>query len=526
MSTQTYPDGTPMNTRQVVPVYQKGGQIPIAQNGIEGTMGGLTDKGFNYNGAWGGQFQDGGYVMGSYFDEDVREREPNMMEETHDDYNTAMRGMMKSKMALQAALGNPSARRMMSSMPAKYIFTGEERFSDGTFAEGPGAYGTHYMSNRDNYVYPNIQDKGNGELFFNPNASIEDREAIKFNSPEEASYFAKHYKEVAPMMRNFKEFQMGGEIPIAQNGSYKKKIKKTEQNLLKEYVYPVQNRAIARAKQQGIKTGIHNGPLDAIRHSSSAAATSSILPGWTSFIPGVAPLKIAASNVAGIAHEINSPNTWKEHASDLYNNFIGSVVGALPVSEENKHNLLIQAQKKGILSDMGNRKPLRQKPVASKKEMGGSIPGSVGFTYARTQEIPSEGKYAKKTMPSAQNGQEMRYYQEGLDFIPKTINRKGSVIKDDLGQWAHPGEITEIGSNQITMEGVPYPVLGISNTGDVKLMQPGKNYKFKGKKVTEFPMAKNGINNLDAKPLQKLDDLTNFTNYNSSSDRGWLSKYE
>lgn len=157
---------------------------------------------------------------------------------------------------------------------------------------------------------------------------------------------------------------------------------------------------------------------------------------------------------------------------------------------------------------------------------GGNIPGSVGFTYARTQGIPSEGKYGKKTMSSAQNGQEMRYYQEGLDFRPKTISKKGSVIKDDLGQWAHPGEITEIGSNQITMEGVPYPVLGISDKGDVKLMQPGKNYKFKGKKVTEFPMAKNGINNLDAKPLQKLDDLTNFTNYNSSSDRGWLSKYE
>ena len=37
--------------------------IPKAQNGIEGTMGGLTDKGFNYNGAWGGTMQDGGNLM-------------------------------------------------------------------------------------------------------------------------------------------------------------------------------------------------------------------------------------------------------------------------------------------------------------------------------------------------------------------------------------------------------------------------------------------------------------------------------
>ncbi|MFN9108760.1 MAG: hypothetical protein ACK5XN_01595, partial [Bacteroidota bacterium] len=78
-----------------------------------------------------------------------------------------------------------------------------------------------------------------------------------------------------------------------------------------------------------------------------------------------------------------------------------------------------------------------------------------------------------------------------------TRRKDGGIIKDDRGQWEHPGEITEISSNQITMEGVPYDVLGISDTGDTKLMKPGKNYKFKGKKVTEYPMAKNGINNLD-----------------------------
>ena len=102
--------------------------------------------------------------------------------------------------------------------------------------------------------------------------------------------------------------------------------------------------------------------------------------------------------------------------------------------------------------------------------------------------------------------------------------REGGVIKDDMGQWAHPGEITEIGSNQITMEGVPYPVLGISDTGDIKLMKPGKNYKFKGKKVTEYPMAKNGLRQ-EQKGLVNLDQLTNFTNYNTKQPGGWLDKY-
>ena len=125
--------------------------------------------------------------------------------------------------------------------------------------------------------------------------------------------------------------------------------------------------------------------------------------------------------------------------------------------------------------------------------MGGGIPGAVGFTYARTQSpAPSNGKYAKKTKASALNGKEMSFYQQGLDFTPKSISKNGSVIKDDRGQWAYPGEITEIGSNDITMQGVNYPVLGVSDTGDTQMMYPDQDYKFDGEKVTEYPMAQNG----------------------------------
>jgi hypothetical protein len=86
--------------------------------------------------------------------------------------------------------------------------------------------------------------------------------------------------------------------------------------------------------------------------------------------------------------------------------------------------------------------------------MGGSMPGAVGFTYARVAgAAPDNGKYAKKTKASAENGAEMRYYQEGLDFKPKTISRDGSQ-------------------------------------------------------------------------LVKLDQLTNFTNYNTKQPGGWLDKYE
>jgi hypothetical protein len=102
--------------------------------------------------------------------------------------------------------------------------------------------------------------------------------------------------------------------------------------------------------------------------------------------------------------------------------------------------------------------------------------------------------------------------------------KQGGVIKDDMGQWNHPGEITEIGSNQITMQGVPYPVLGVSDTGDTQMMYPEEEYEFDGEKVTEYPMAKNGIRQ-EQKGLVNLDQLTNFTNYNKPPPGGWLNKY-
>jgi hypothetical protein len=79
------------------------------------------------------------------------------------------------------------------------------------------------------------------------------------------------------------------------------------------------------------------------------------------------------------------------------------------------------------------------------------------------------------------------------EFYDKFYYKDGGPIKDDRGQWAHPGEVTEIGSNQITMQGVPYPVLGISDTGDTQMMYPNQEYQYKGSSVTEYPMAQDGI---------------------------------
>lgn len=163
-------------------------------------------------------------------------------------------------------------------------------------------------------------------------------------------------------------------------------------------------------------------------------------------------------------------------------------------------------------------------------QMGGSLPGSVGFTYARTAgAAPSNGPYAKKTKASAQNGMEMKYYQAGLDFKPKTISQDGTVV-DPEGYWnpENWGEPVIIPSNIITMEGVLEPLIGVSDTGDVQYMEPGEDYEFDGEYVTEYPVARGGIsiNNADAQPIKKLDQLLNFTNYNKPTKGGWLDKYQ
>lgn len=157
----------------------------------------------------------------------------------------------------------------------------------------------------------------------------------------------------------------------------------------------------------------------------------------------------------------------------------------------------------------------KNKLVVPPLAMGGSIPGAVGFTYARTQSpAPSNGPYAKKTKASAKDG---------------------IVIEDDLGQWAHPGEITRISGGNITMKKNPRtgkaltePLLGIADTGEQQWMYPGEDYNFEGASyVTEIPkrkLAKNGLRQ-EQKGLVNLDNLTNFTNYNTKQPGGWLDKY-
>lgn len=212
-----------------------------------------------------------------------------------------------------------------------------------------------------------------------------------------------------------------------------------------------------------------------------------------------------------------------EATFNMYGEHLGGPFKTVKAAED-----FAQLRHKYVEQNKNIPAPFKTRDYAMGGSIGGAtqgIPGATGFMYARVAgSTPSKDKGRNKvykTDASAQNGKEMKFYQEGLDFKPKSISKNGSkVIKDDMGQWAYPGEITEIGSNQITMQGVDYPVLGISDTGDTQMMYPNEEYEFIGDSVTEYPMMAQGGQ------LTKLDQLTNFTNYNTKQPGGWLDKYQ
>lgn len=70
---------------------------------------------------------------------------------------------------------------------------------------------------------------------------------------------------------------------------------------------------------------------------------------------------------------------------------------------------------------------------------------------------------------------------------------KQDIITDPAGQWKYPGVPTRIPSGQITMQGVPYPVMAYPNMGQPVMMQPGQEYNFPGADyVDEYPQMKKG----------------------------------
>ena len=496
---------------------------------------GTTNKGFDYNGAWGGQFQNGGkkkplYVeskndpryrayqdslalykgsnqervnkllaQGFKYDVDKKNKSKNYIF-TNKDKKNYQKGQVNPKKGLQKIIQDGNDGKKDSALGGKDDKNAQYELMHGKIAPIGVAplYDDWWRTSQ--YLY---ETKNNITL----PGSIYDKDQKNFRKNP-------HYKAPYATDKTGKVLRNFFNVPLYKKPNLEVRVgEPSEEDLSIKVQEPViQN----NLQPIGIQNDFN------IEASLPAIRPQAIMP--------------KSFNITSQRQTMSGPSEYYNYSDEGVN--ISNVVRAK--QSANAYNQYIQekyeeAAKTNPKAQKRLEQLMQNVEITPNFQTGGSLPGATGHMYARyneggeidyprTKGIPSEGPYAKKTMPSAQNGQEMKYYQEGLDWRPKTISREGSVIKDDRGQWAHPGEITEINSNDITMEGVPYDVLGISDTGDTKLMKPGKNYKFKGKKVTEFPMAKNGLRQ-EQKGLQNLDNLTNFTNYNKPQPGSWLEKY-
>ena len=125
----------------------------------------------------------------------------------------AMNGMMKARLAYANEFGNPAAERMINLPDNPYQFDN-------------GDTGSHYMASMDNYAVPQIQDE-NGVLQLG-DYGPESNEAIRFDSDEDANYFAENYKDVSPGFieadldeDEIEEYRRGGYI-VEEIDSYQK----------------------------------------------------------------------------------------------------------------------------------------------------------------------------------------------------------------------------------------------------------------------------------------------------------------
>ena len=205
-----------------------------------------------------------------------------------------------------------------------------------------------------------------------------------------------------------------------------------------------------------------------------------------------------------------------------------SVVKPTPTIEIPRRGKYVPIEKEEI--DLGYNLPTPGQFTAPKAPE--QTPTKFSFTYPTGGYNQQKTMYfpTKSALKSFVEGVRGASYQEGADYATATGNlQDGGIVKDDMGYWNPDnwGKVVEINSNDITMQGVNQPLIGVSDAGDVQYMEPGKDYKFKGKKVKEYPIGKKGIsvNKADENPNQKLDQLLNFTNYNKPTNGGWLDKY-
>jgi hypothetical protein len=432
---------------------------PQAQNGIEGTMGGLTDVGFNYNGAWGGTMQMGGVLPGAVGFTYARTAgaAPANGPYAKKTKASAQDGekVMKGREYVEQWMNSPMYKQMLEKSAQGPEL---ERISKGRIA---GLNVPTITSTAFDLSGTNTMGTQKHRIRTMLNATVPEREEMiktlqtAVDNPKNKEAKRKAQEIIQPTITGWDI----GLNPILKPGSHD-----YESVLAHEYghttdapfiggdLYKMSLEQLKNAKANLQKPYIPESDVEKMRKYQEGKVTTDY------------------------GKYVSRPEETRQFLNQV--RYLGKTQGVYdPFTQK-----ITPEQYKKI------------KPLQNTDPMG-----SLREIYTDEQIIDMLNSISKKQnvsdrVSTAQNGQEMKYYQEGLDFKPKTISQDGVAI-DPMGYWNPDnwGKPVTIPSNEITMQGVYEPLIGISDTGDVQYMEPGEDYTFDGEYVTEYPVAQKGI---------------------------------
>jgi hypothetical protein len=409
--------------------------ISIAQNGIEGTMGGLTDKGFNYNGAWGGTMQMGGSMPGAV------------------GFTYARTGGIPSN--------GPYAKKTKASaqngMEMKFYQEGLDWTPKNISQDGSKTKKkkTLILAENDPELWNDKYNKGKVNPFITEAAGIK-----KYVN----EYFPDEDVEIVP----------------AYKDSFNEALKRSDAN----------TRLVTLAHAGNNLFGV---PVSEYLQSVSKTPYQNCYAG-TCYGDDIVEGKFGPTGID--TRNLNNFNVRSGHISWS---------GFAPVNrggEEGFKDSFFRRSKNPEIAKLQNEWTSLSKLYDSK-----FIDEKKFIEKSNELNIKMYNAYKKHTI-NQEKATDVKTYNfvpypartvnDPLKFNPQNILQQkkqgGEITKDDNGYWnpENWGEPVEIGSNEITMQGVYEPLLGISDTGDTQMMYPGEDYEFNGESVTEYPIKKNG----------------------------------
>lgn len=236
-------------------------------------------------------------------------------------------------------------------------------------------------------------------------------------------------------------------------------------------------------------------PTPAVMDTKAGLAAAGMMSGPLSFIPGTA----AAVYDLGTAARYAIDGQWDNAKEDLISAGLNAIpTGGVYAALAGMGKLQKAARARAAIRSA--KAAMNAKDIAGSSTIRNNITGLV-------QEFDKAGKEIGSMRP--RSAAEVKAYNQNLKSQYRTGATPegpaelmpfrspdfagGGMIIDPMGQWAHPGENTRIPGSDITMQGVPYPVLGVGSNGQEQMMYPEQDYQFGNSEfVDEYPMMKGG----------------------------------